>query len=130
MPERIASGSSPAVDFRVPPAWAAPLVVLLLASVCPVSASGKTATAAFQEFLFRTPSRNIYCSAFEWDSLQSGMIQCVVLSTRTPHLNPKEWLLEPEGSVSVFRPEDAPISNNKVVPYGTTLRLGLFRCTS
>lgn len=88
------------------------------------------ADAGFREFLFRTPSKNIYCSAFEWNSLKSGAVQCVVLSTGTTRLNPKEWLLKAEGRVRVFRPEDAPIANNKVVPYGTLLKLGLFRCRS
>jgi len=88
------------------------------------------ASVSFQEFLFRTPSKNIFCNAFEWNSLKNGDIQCVVLSTGTAHLNPKEWLLEAEGRVQIFRPEDAPIAANKVVPYGTLLKLGLFRCTS
>ncbi len=84
------------------------------------------ASVSFQEFLFRTPSKNIFCNAFEWNSLKNGDIQCVVLSTGTAHLNPKEWLLEAEGRVQIFRPEDAPIAANKVVPYGTLLKLGLF----
>jgi hypothetical protein len=88
------------------------------------------AESDFQELLFRTPSKNIYCSAFEWNSLTNGIIHCVVLSTGTARLNPKQWDLRAEGRVNIYRPEDAPIANNRVAPYGTILRLGLFRCSS
>ena len=95
-----------------------------------VAASNVSAQSQFKEFLFKTPSNNIYCSAFEWNSLKSGSIDCAVISTGTRTTPPKQWYLGTKGRVTTGRPYEGPISHNKVVPYGTTLKLGLFRCTS
>jgi hypothetical protein len=107
-------------------------IVGLVAVPLVATATDAMAGSRLQELLFRTPSSNILCAADSWDSRTNGSILCAVVSTATRTQYPITWGLPADGRVWRARRSDAPgnLGSGRVIPYGTTWTLGLFRCSS